>query len=134
MPAGRVAHHHDPIEVERVLHRERAHSVHRLHHVDERAGPLASGIAEAAVLDVPARDPVSRKVGAQMAGVRQVVDRLPIATMDIDDQRKPALTSREPQVAELERLDAVGDARVRRLGRRLPEDLDARPRHKLILR
>ena len=65
------------------------------------------------------------EVDAEVAGVREVVDRLPVAAVHDDDERVGPVAGREAQVAELERL-----VRRRRRGRRRPgavggEDVDA---------
>jgi hypothetical protein len=67
-------------------------------------GPLAARHAEAAVLDVPAGDPGVAERFAEVAGVDQVVGRLPVAAVQDERERERALAWRDAEIAELERL------------------------------
>ena len=92
--------------------------------VVEGARPAAAGVAEAPVLDVPRRDAVGGEVDAQVPGMGQVVDRLPVAAVEHDDERERPAACRQAQVTELEWLVAVDDTRVGVGRRRLGQDCD----------
>ena len=72
--------------------------------------------------------PASVERVAHVAGVDQVVGRLPVAAVEHDRERR-ARAAGETQVAELERLGAVGEALVRRRRRRVGEDVLAVAAH-----
>jgi hypothetical protein len=85
-------------------------------------------VAVAAVLDVPARDPGGRERLAHVAGVDQVVDRLPVAAVKYDGEgQEPVVVRWQPQVSELFRLGPVGDPLVGGGRRRIAEDFLAVP-------
>ena len=90
-----------------------------------RRGPAAVRDADAAVLEVPGRDPGVAERLAEVAGVDQVVGRLPVAAMEHERERERPFAGRNAQVAELERLGSVCNAHVRRGRRRVGEDLRA---------
>ena len=50
---------------------------------------------------------------AEVAGVDQVVGRLPVAAVQHERERERAVAGRDAEVAELQRLGPVGDPRVR---------------------
>ena len=54
----------------------------------------------------------------------QVVDRLPVAAVEHDDERERPAACRQAQVTELEWLVAVDDTRVGVGRRRLGQDCD----------
>jgi hypothetical protein len=105
-----MAEQRDAVEVEWRRARELLDVVDGAKDVVESAGPAAAGIAEAPVLDVPRRDPVRGEIEAQMAGVGEGVDRLPVPTVHHHDDRVRAGARRKPQVAELERIGPVRNA------------------------
>ena len=88
MAAGRVADEDDALRVERVALDELIHERHCGGHVHAGAGPLAVDVAAASVLDVPGGDPGLPKGHAEMAGVDQVVRRLPGAAVNDDRERQ----------------------------------------------
>jgi hypothetical protein len=129
LAARRMAEQRDAVEVEWTRARELVDVVDGAKDIVESAGPAAAGIAEAPVLDVPRRDPVRGEIEAQMAGVGEVVDCLPVPTVHHDGDRMRAGARGKPQVAELERIGPVRDACVGVGRRRVVEDVRARPRH-----
>ena len=88
MATGRVADEDDALRVEWVALDQLVHERHRGGHVHAGAGPLAVDVAAASVLDVPGRDPGLPKGDAEMAGVDQVVRRLPRTAVHDDRERK----------------------------------------------
>ena len=58
-------------------------------------GPLAARDAEAAVLEVPAGDPGGAERFAEVAGVDQVVHRLPVAAVQHEHEREQPVAGRE---------------------------------------
>jgi hypothetical protein len=50
--------------------------------------PLATGVADAAVLEVPGRDTLLGQRDAHVPGVNQVVGRLPVAAVEHEGQRE----------------------------------------------
>ena len=57
----------------------------RRSNVLKRAGPRAAYIPDTAVFEVGGRESVSRKGGAEMPSVFQVIFRTPKSSMDIED-------------------------------------------------
>ena len=57
-----MAEHGDAVEIERIPARELGQVVERKEDVLGRATPAAARVAEAAILDVPGRDPVRREL------------------------------------------------------------------------
>ena len=90
-------------------------------------GPFAAGIAEPAVLEIPASDPGAAECLAEVTEVDQVVGRLPVAAVQHERERERPVAGRDAKVAELERLRPVGDPRVRRPRRRVGENVGAVP-------
>jgi hypothetical protein len=70
-----------------------------------------------------------REIDAEVAGVDQVVNRLPVATVEHRYDRVRPATGRHAQVGELERLRPVDESCVGVWRGRLVEDLAARSRH-----
>ena len=119
MPSGRVAEQRYPLEVERVAHRELGRELERTADVLDRRRPAAADVADAPVLDIPGRDPPRGEIDAEVPGVDQVPDCLPVAAVDDDEEREHPVARRQPQVPELQRLRAVDEPRVRRGRRRV---------------
>lgn len=112
--AGGVAHGDDAGEIERVRFCERGGEVEAGRGVLEGGGIASAGAAYAAVFDGPGGDAVLFEVGAEMAGVGEVVLGLPPAAVEEDDQGKEGFARRwrQPEVSELRWAGAVGDAVV----------------------
>jgi hypothetical protein len=89
--------------------------------------PAAARDADAAVLDVPGRDAVPGERDAEVAGVDQAVDRVPVAAVE-DDRERRRLAGGDSEIPELERLGPVGEPRVGRGRSAVGEDVLARPR------
>ena len=88
LPSGGVAHEDDTLRVERVALDELIHETGRGRHIHGRAGPRPLDVASASILHVPGRDPGVAEGDAHVAGVDQVVRRLPGAAVD-DDRERP---------------------------------------------
>ena len=129
LTARGVPEQEDSTEVEVMLAGERLDVGKGAPDVVEGAGPAAAWIAQAPVLDVPRRDPVRGEVDAQMAGMGEVVDRLPVPAVHDDGDRMRACARGGSQVAELKRVGPVRNAYVG-VGRRgVHQDVRARPHH-----
>ena len=93
-----------PGEIERSV--ERLEEVDGRRDVEERLGP-ASAATDAAVLDVPGRQPVRAQVEAERIHQRAVVARAPVPAVDDDDDRVRPTPVRQEQLPELARMGAV---------------------------
>jgi hypothetical protein len=128
-----VAEERDAVEVERIPHRELRGERQRAADVLDGRRPAAADVADAPVLDVPRRDPARGEVDAEVSRVDQVPVRLPVAAVDDDEEGERTAARGQAQVAELQRLRAVDEPRVRRRRRRVGEDVVAVPGHRAIL-
>jgi len=128
-----VTEQRDTFEIERVAQRKLGRERERAADVLGRRGPAAADVADATVLDVPRRDPARGEIDAEVAGVGEVRIRLPVAAVDDDEERERRVVRRQPQIAELQRLRAVDEPRVRGRRRRVGEDVVAVPRDRAIL-
>ena len=84
-----------------MLGAEPGHVLERAADVLQRGRPASPRIADAPVLDVPGGDPMCGEVDAQVAGVDQVVNRLPVATVEHRHDRVRPELSGNAQVGEL---------------------------------
>jgi hypothetical protein len=127
LPARGMPHDDEAFEVERVSAGQLAHVLDRCRGVLEDGGPATPGVAKPAVLDIPGGDPVGGEVSTEVAGMDQVVDRLPVTAVDHHDERVRAAAGRQPQIAELQRLRPVDEPHVRGRRRGLGQDVGADP-------
>src|SRR5271170_5257212 len=83
--------------------------------VGERCGPSSAGFTDSPVLDRPGRNPVLLQGRAQIAGIAEVVFRLPPSSTKEDHQRheRTAVPLRDPKISELIRSCTVVDAVIR---------------------
>src|SRR5262249_44844208 len=105
LASGGMPCEHDPLGIERPVADEIQDVGDAQVDVLLRSRPAASGIADPAVFEAPRRDSRLGQSDAQVPRMCEVVDRLPEAAVDYDDERKrPVSGGREAQVAELQRL------------------------------
>ena len=110
VPARRVADGRDAREVQRMRAREDAHVVGRRGDVPERARPSASGLADAAVLDVPRRETRRRDRRRKRVHEVETVPGTPEAAVyDDRDGMRPGAGG-QPQLPELRLLGSVGNS------------------------
>jgi hypothetical protein len=114
LPSRRVSHREHAIEIEGVLLRHRTQVVGALRHVRECARPAAARISDPAILERPGRDSFPGERRRELPDVGEVVPGQPAASVDEEDDRVRAGAARKPQLAELERVLAIGDLPVRR--------------------
>ncbi len=124
-----MAHDDHAGQIERVLRPQHREVRERETDVIERTRPTTARVADAPVLHVPRRDPVRGEIHAEVTGMGQVVDRLPVAAVDHHHDRMRTGARRQPQVTELQRLRPVHDAGIRNRGRRLGQYGDALALH-----
>jgi len=125
MPARRMARDEHTVQVETVFWRQRAQVVEAGRDVLEGSRIAAARMADAAVFEVPDRIAPLAQIGGHV--VHQLESRqvgAPTAAVDQDNDRMAALSVRNPELAELKGLRAIGDASVgggARLGQKLAE-------------
>ena len=129
LSSRRMADQDDSLSVERVALDELAHVLGRRSHVVARGRPPTVDVADAAVLDVPGRDPGVAERHAEMARMDQVVHRLPRAPVHDDGKRRQPVDVGEAKVAELLGLGPVSEPCVRGAWRPVGEDFLAVSRH-----
>src|SRR5690348_11103827 len=78
--------------------------------VFERSGPAAAVVADPPVLERPCREAALGERRGEGADVGDVVLGAPAAAVDHDRDRERTFALRHLQLAELERIGAVGDA------------------------
>jgi hypothetical protein len=111
--SGGVAHGDDAREVDGVGFGYGSEKAEARGGVEEGEGPAAAGVSDAAVFDGPDGDAVLLEGLAEVARVAEVVLGLPPAAVEEDDAGEELVRRGgrgEPEVAELLRAGAVGDA------------------------
>lgn len=88
---------------------EHAQVVRPARNILERAGPPAPGIPDAAVLQSPRGEPRLGERGGEAPDVTEAVFGEPAPAVEDDRDRVRALAFRQTQLAELQRVAAVGD-------------------------
>ena len=119
-----MAARHHARQVEPVLRSKDTQVVGSARDVDEGAGPAASFVTDAPVLEAPHREPAVRNRPFELGHVSDVVLRKPAAAMDEHHDGERAGSLRQPKVAKLLGAGTVGDLGIcRRSGHRWGGDI-----------
>ena len=110
MAARGMAHRDNPVQIERIVFGEHRKLIRCLRGIGEGTRVAAAAAIDAAIVDVPDRDPAVAQVVGDPVHQPPIGDaRLPATAMDHQHDRERPLACRQPQVADLQRIGAVGD-------------------------
>src|SRR5207248_1140904 len=101
LPAGGVSEEDHAVAIELVPLYQLLRELDAARDVVARARPVAADVPDAAVLDVPRGDAGLRERHAQVAGVHEVVGRLPGTSVDHDRERPRPVAARHAEISEL---------------------------------
>ena len=104
VPARRVTARHDARRVDRI---EPCQMVDRSGDVEERPGPAAALLPDAAILDVPGGDSRRGERGCEPGHQRSVPAVAPEAAVDQDDDRKRACAGGQVQIRDVIGMEPV---------------------------
>ena len=109
-------------KVQRITARQCLDMFRTVQHVIQSARPAAARIADPAILDVPSCRAGAGQGRAKMSSVVQIVSVSPVPAVNEDDHGMRARPVRYSNIAELQRVFAIRNARVS-LGRRKRQNI-----------
>src|ERR1700761_3188458 len=113
--AGRMPRRDYPRQIQGVVLRKCGGKIKTRSRILERGRPTSACLAYSSVLDRPGRNSLLLQGRAKIAGIAEVVFRLPPSSMKEDHQRheRPVARLRDPEISELIGSSTVVDAMIR---------------------
>src|ERR1019366_3830919 len=122
LPARRVSHHHQPVQVQMEPGMLLLNQAVGGPDILERSGPSPTRIAHPPVFEVKGRDPGLSQRFAQVSGVLEVILRPPISPMNVQQYGVWSLGARQTYIKKLIGVSTVRHPLIRR-GMRLAQNV-----------